>query len=127
MNAAPNDVDSYLANVPDEMRPALQTLRATIKAIAPDAVESISYGLPTFKHRGRALVYFGAWKNHCALYGLPIDEYRDELAAYDTAKGTIRFSPQEPLPAALVEKLLRSRMAQIEAARNKRRKSSTGS
>jgi uncharacterized protein YdhG (YjbR/CyaY superfamily) len=116
MNANPADIDAYLTALPGDQRAALEKLRGTIRAAAPEAVESISYGMPTFKHRGRPLIYFGAAKNHCAIYGPAVDAFRDELAAYDASKGTIRFQPGKPLPAALVKKLLRARIAEIEAA-----------
>ena len=124
MNTKPTNIDGYLSTVPDGARATLEQLRRTIKAVAPDAVESISYGLPTFKYQGRPLIYFGAWKNHCALYGLSADAHQDELAAYDTSKGTIRFPPGEPLPEALVKTLVSERIAEIEAAAARKRKKS---
>ena len=102
MDTKPTDIDGYLATVPDDARAALEELRRTIKATAPDAVESISYGLPTFKYGGRSLIYFGAAKNHCAVYG--------------TSEGTIRFPPGEPLPEARVKALVSARIAEIDAA-----------
>jgi uncharacterized protein YdhG (YjbR/CyaY superfamily) len=122
LNARPTDIDAYLATVPEDARAALEDLRRTIKVIVPDAVESISYGVPTFKYRGRPLAYFGAAKNHCALYGMNIEAHRDALAAYDTSKGTIRFQPNNPLPDALVQSLVVARMTKIESAATARRK-----
>jgi uncharacterized protein YdhG (YjbR/CyaY superfamily) len=124
MNNKPGDVEEYLAAVSDVARATLEGLRRTIKAVAPDAVELIGYGIPGFKYQGRPLVYFAAAKNHCALYGLPADTHRDELAAYDLDKGTIRFPPGAPPPEALVKTLVRERMATIErdAADRKRKK-----
>jgi uncharacterized protein YdhG (YjbR/CyaY superfamily) len=107
-------VDEYLANVPAEMRSTLDELRTTIKAVAPEASESISYGMVGYKYRGQPLIYFGAWKRHCAIYGFSVSALPDELSGYEeSGKGTIRFTPQKPLPAAVVEKLLRARMAEI--------------
>jgi uncharacterized protein YdhG (YjbR/CyaY superfamily) len=77
MNRTATDIDGYLAALPEPARTTLTQLRQSIKAIAPDAVESISYGMPTFKHKGRPLVYFAAAKQHCALYGVPLDGHRD--------------------------------------------------
>ncbi|MEX0749863.1 MAG: DUF1801 domain-containing protein, partial [Dehalococcoidia bacterium] len=91
MATKPTDTDAYLSNVPEDARTTLKEVRRRIKAVAPDAVESIAYGLPAFKYKGRPLVYFGAAKNHCALYGLMTDRKDDALARYDTSKGTIRF------------------------------------
>jgi uncharacterized protein YdhG (YjbR/CyaY superfamily) len=122
VNARPADIDAYLSGLPEDARATLEELRRMIKAVAPDAVESISYGLPAFKYRGRPLAYFGAAKNHCALYGLSPDAHPDLLAAYDTSKGTIRFPRDEPPPGALVKTLVSARIAQIDAAAAPRRK-----
>jgi uncharacterized protein YdhG (YjbR/CyaY superfamily) len=122
MTATPSgsaDVDAFLAGLPEGMRGALEDLRRTIATAAPDAVEGIGYGVPAFKYRGRPLVSFGAGKNHCSFYVQSpsvIDAHRDELADYDTAKGTIRFAPDKPLPAGLVTKLVKARMDETDAA-----------
>lgn len=119
MSPAAKDVDAYLAALPDEQRTALQEVRQTIKAAAPEAAEAISYGIPGYKHKGKPLIHFGAAKNHCAIYGAAVAESdKEDLKGYDISKGTIRFSPDEPLPAALVERLVRARMAEIEAGEN---------
>jgi uncharacterized protein YdhG (YjbR/CyaY superfamily) len=118
----PKTIDEYLAAVSDDQRAALQKLRKTIKAAAPKAEEYISYGLAAFRLDGRPLVAFGATANHCAFF--PMDSttvaaYKDELAAFDTSKGTIRFQPEKPLPAALVRKLVKARIAANQARRGK--------
>jgi len=122
MGPTAKDVDTYLGALPEEQRAALEKLRATIRAAAPDAAESISYGMPTFKYKGRPLIYFGAAKKHCALYGMHMEAHREELQRYDTSKGTIRFPSGKPLPAALVKKLVKARMAEIEAGAKDRRR-----
>jgi len=105
-------IDQYLAAVSSDKRVALQKLRRTIKAVAPRAEECISYQLPAFRLDGRMLVWFGAGANHCALYpGGIVKALARELMAYKTSKGTIRFQPDNPLPAALVRKLVKARMA----------------
>ena len=116
MDARPADVETYLTVLPPEARATLLELRRITFDVAPAAVESISYGVPAYKYRGRPLVYFGAWKNHCAVYGLNLAEHEQELAGYATAKGTIRFPLGQPLPDALIRALLLERLAQIEAA-----------
>jgi uncharacterized protein YdhG (YjbR/CyaY superfamily) len=122
MNATPSrsaEIDALLAGLPEEVRDALESLRRTIAAAAPDAVEGIGYGVPAFKYRGRPLVSFGAAKDHCAFYvqsPAVMDAHRNELAGYDTAKGTIRFAPDKPLPKRLVTKLVKARMAETDAA-----------
>jgi uncharacterized protein YdhG (YjbR/CyaY superfamily) len=115
-----SEIDAFLAGLPDETRAALEEIRRTISAAAPDAVEAVSYGVPAFKYRGRPLVSFGAGKNHCAFYvqSPPVMEaHRNELAAYDTATGTVRFLPGSPLPAALVTKLVKARLAETDGRR----------
>lgn len=112
--AAPKTIDEYLARLPAKQRAALEKLRATIRSAAPRAEECISYQLPTFKQDGM-LVSFGAWKEHCALYGLSARfqaGFEKELERYDKSKGTIRFAPEAPLPAALVKRLVRARLAE---------------
>jgi uncharacterized protein YdhG (YjbR/CyaY superfamily) len=120
----PTDINAYLDGIPADHRAALESLRQTIRAASPTAVETISYGIPTFKYRGRPLASFGAAKNHLALYGMPmeIEAHRDTLARYDTSKGTIRFPANKGLPKSLVRSLVKARMADIDAAEAKRRK-----
>lgn len=110
--------DAFLAGLPADQRSALDKLRRTIKAAAPGAEECFSYGLPAFRLNGRALVAFGASAKHCSFYpmsGETVAAHRRELKNFDTSKGTIRFQPDKPLPAALVRKLVKARMAEIEA------------
>ena len=126
MDTKPTDIDGYLSTLPDDARATLEVLRRMIKAVAPDAVESIGYGMPGFKYQGRRLVYFGAWKNHCALYGISVDAHQNDLAAYDTSKGTIRFPLGEPLPLAIVKTLVSARIAEIEAAAAGRKRKKPG-
>ncbi len=108
-------VDAFLAALPDEQRGALEELRATIRSVTPTATEGISYGIPTCKLNGRPLVAFGAVKGHCAFYLMStavMDDHRDELAAYDLGKGTIRFQPDTPIPAPLVRTLVEARIGE---------------
>jgi uncharacterized protein YdhG (YjbR/CyaY superfamily) len=124
MSARPADIDEYLASAPEAARAVLERLRELVAGVAPDAVESISYGLPTFKYRGRPLVYFGAWEEHCALYALDPTGHERELAAFDVSGGTIRFAPERPPSDRLVRALIRERLATIQTeAANRRRNS----
>jgi uncharacterized protein YdhG (YjbR/CyaY superfamily) len=112
------EVDTYLAALPEQTRTALERLRRVISAAAPGAVESINYGVPAFKYRGRPLVSFGAAKSHCSFYVqslVVMEAHRDELASFDTSKGTVRFAPDAPPPDALVAKLVRARMAETDS------------
>ena len=107
-------IDEYLAPLSDDKRAALQKLRRAIRAAAPDAEECISYGIPAVRLGGKMLVWFGAATNHCSFYpgALPIAAHKKELEAYKISKGTIRFTPDRPLPARLVRKLVKTRMAE---------------
>jgi uncharacterized protein YdhG (YjbR/CyaY superfamily) len=114
MAGKPKIIDEYLAALSDDKRVALEKLRTTIKAAAPKAEECISYQLPAFRLNGRMLVAFGASANHCSFYPMSsstVEAYKDELKDYDTSKGTIRFQPDNPLPATLVRKLVKARIA----------------
>lgn len=110
----PQTIDEYLAPLSPEKRAALEKLRKAIKAAAPKAEECISYQIPAFRLNGKLLVAFGAAAKHCAFYpgSHPVEAHKDELKAYDTSKGTIRFPPNSPLPAALVRKLVKTRIAE---------------
>jgi uncharacterized protein YdhG (YjbR/CyaY superfamily) len=119
----PQTVDDYLAALPEEARVTLEKIRKTIKAVAPKATEVISYQIPMYKHHGM-LMGFAAFKDHCSLFpgAKAIATYKDELKAYKTSKGTIRFPIGKPPPAALVKKLVKSGIAENEAAFNKKKK-----
>jgi uncharacterized protein YdhG (YjbR/CyaY superfamily) len=115
-------VDEYLAAVPAEARAALEKLRKTIRAAAPQATEAISYGMPAFKYHG-ALVYYAAFQKHCSFFpasAAVIRAHARELARFETAKGTIRFTPDHPLPAALVRQIVRARMKENEERQKKK-------
>jgi uncharacterized protein YdhG (YjbR/CyaY superfamily) len=114
--------DEYLAALGEDQRAALEEVRATIRAAAPGAEECISYGLPAFRLDGKPLVAYGATATHCAFYpmsGTMVEAHRDELGSYDTSKGTIRFPSSDPLPAALVRRLVKARIAENAAQREK--------
>jgi uncharacterized protein YdhG (YjbR/CyaY superfamily) len=122
-NAKPTTIDEYLALLSGDKRSALEKLRKAIHAAAPGVEECISYQLPAFRLDGKVLVWFGAARSHCAFYpGAVVAEFEDELAKYDTSKGTIRFSPDTPLPAGLVKKLVKARIAQRDALARAKRK-----
>jgi uncharacterized protein YdhG (YjbR/CyaY superfamily) len=106
------DVADYLSQVPEPQREALERLRRTIKSTAPDAVEVISYQIPTFKLNGRMLVSYAAFKHHCSFFpgAGPIEMHADDLKSFQTSKGTIQFTPEHPLSTALVKKLVKTRI-----------------
>jgi uncharacterized protein YdhG (YjbR/CyaY superfamily) len=108
-------IDEYLSKLPAAQRTALHKLRRAFHAAAPGSVEGISYGLPTLKYQGRVLIYFGAATHHCAVYAVP-KLPAAALKGYDiSGKGTIRFSPDQPLTPALIKQIVVSRIALIEA------------
>ena len=113
-------IDAYLATLPADQQEALQRLRARIASVVPDAVETISYGMPAFKLDGRFLVSFAGWKAHCSIYPLT-DTFRKaheaELKGYRSTKGSLHFTTDAPLPGSLVEGLVRARLADLEAGR----------
>lgn len=122
MRETAKDTDAYLASLPPADRAALQRLRSAIKAAAPEAVESIAYSMLAFKYRGRPLAYFAAFKDHCSFFPTAFDAeaFAADLAPYRTSKGTIQFQASKPLPAALVRKLVRARMVEIDAPGKKK-------
>jgi len=122
MPAKPRTMDEYLARVSDDKRAALQKLREAIQAAVPGAEECISYSIPGFRLDGRLLVWFGAASTHCAFYpgAYPIRVLKDQLKGYDTSKGTIRFAAEKPLPAALVRKIVKARIAENDARTSRR-------
>ncbi len=115
MPAKPKTFDDCLAGLRPDQRAALEKLRKTIHAAAPGAEEYVGYGLAAFRLDGKPLVALGAAANHCAFYlmsGSMVDTHAAALKNYDTSKGTIRFPADKPLPAALVKKLVKARIAE---------------
>ncbi len=117
MAGKPKTIDDYLAALSADKRAALEKLRKAIRGAAPKAEECISYQIPAFR-QNRMLVGFGATAKHCAFYLMSsstVEAHREQLRDYDTSKGTIRFPADKPLPAALVRKLVKARIAENEA------------
>ncbi len=120
--AAPTSVEDYLAALPEASRVALEKLRKTIKAAAPEATETVSYRMPAFKDHGRLLVYYAAFKDHYSLFPASkavIRAFEEELKPYFTGKGTLRFHLDKPLPVALLKKIVKARIDE-NAARSHR-------
>jgi uncharacterized protein YdhG (YjbR/CyaY superfamily) len=116
-NAAPKTVEEYLSGVPEPARSTLVRVRAMVRSVVPaESTEVISYGMPTFKYKG-SLMGFAAFSEHCSLFPMSaalIEEFKKELKDYSTSKGTIRFPVDKPLPATLVKKLVKARIAENE-------------
>jgi len=115
--ALPQNVDEYLAGVPEPARNTLQKVRAAIRSAAPpEAIEVISYRIPALKYK-QVLVWFGAFSDHCSLFptNAVIEAFKPELKAYRLSKGTIHFPVDKPLPASLVKRMVKMRVAQVES------------
>jgi uncharacterized protein YdhG (YjbR/CyaY superfamily) len=108
------NVEEYLAGIPEPARSTLKRMRAVIRSVVPpETTEAISYGMPTFKYNG-PLVWFAAFSDHCSLFPTAsvIKAFKNELKDFQISKGTIRFPVDKPLPAALVKKLVKARLAE---------------
>jgi uncharacterized protein YdhG (YjbR/CyaY superfamily) len=118
---APKNMDEYLAGVPEPARSTLNKIRAAIRsAVPPEATETISYRIPAFKYKG-VLVWFAAFSDHCSLFPTAsvIEAFKKELEGFPTSRGTIQFPTDKPLPAALVKKLVKARVAQVESRKER--------
>lgn len=123
------NVDEYLEKLPDGQRAVLDDLRRTIKSISPEITELISYDIPSFKYRGRQFVAFAAYPGYCnfTIMSYPImDAYESDLERFETDKATIRFTVDNPLPTVLLRKLLKARIAEIEAVLTRKEQSKAG-
>jgi uncharacterized protein YdhG (YjbR/CyaY superfamily) len=114
--AKPKDIDAYIAGYPDEVQVLLNEVRATIRRAAPDAIEAIKYGIPTFV-QGENLVHFAAFKNHIGFYPAPsgIHAFSSQLAKYESAKGSVQFPLDEPMPLKLIGQIVTFRIKEAQA------------
>ena len=115
------DVDDYLAAVPEPQKTTLESVRATLAALLPEAEQGIAYGVPCFKVGGKGVAGFASYKNHCTylpMSGSITAELADELSGFVTAKGSVQFATDEPLPADLVEHLVDARLTEIARSAN---------
>ena len=116
-------VEAYLGEVPEPARSTLEKVRAMIRAAAPkEATECISYGMPAFRYKG-ALVGYAAFKSHCSFFPMSaamLDDFAEDVAPYRTAKGTLQFAQDKPLPAALVKKMVKARVVMNEASASRK-------
>lgn len=111
----PKSTDEYISSFPKATQILLQEVRETIKNAAPNANESISYGMPAYKLNGKALVYFAGYKNHIGFYATPTGhaEFTEELAKYKQGKGSVQFSINEPMPLDLITKIVKFRVSEV--------------
>lgn len=109
-------IDEFLADVPDEQRAALEELRKQVRAAAREATEVIAYGLPSLRLRGKYLLSFGPAKKHLSFYpGAVLNDFKLDLSGFETTKGSIHFTPEKPIPASVVTKLVKARLAYVES------------
>lgn len=116
----PETVDEYLAGVLEPARNTLKRIRATIQsAVPPETTEIISYGIPAFKYK-ETLMWFAAFSDHCSLFPKMsvLRTFKNELKAYEVSKGTIHFPVDKPLPAALLKRMVKARVAEVEQKRS---------
>lgn len=126
---APTSVDGYMAALPDDRRAAMEALRQTISGAAPEATETISYLMPTFKSHGQFLVSYAAFKKHYSLFPASeavVEALGDDLKPYLAGKGTIRFSADAPIPLALVTRIVQVRFIENAARERERSKERRG-
>jgi uncharacterized protein YdhG (YjbR/CyaY superfamily) len=117
MSPVAASVDEFLAAIPPDQRAALEDLRRVIRAAAPEAAEVINYGVPMFRLNGRNLVSYAAAKDHCSFYvqsPAVMEAHAADLNGYETTKGTVHFSPDKPIRADLVTKLVKARIAETQ-------------
>jgi uncharacterized protein YdhG (YjbR/CyaY superfamily) len=127
---AARDIDAYIACFPADVQKILEAVRRTIRKAAPEAVETISYQIPTFTLNGKHLIYFAGYKSHVGVYPAPVGnpEFKGDLSAYAAGKGTVRFPLDEPMPFDLIRQivkfLVKENRARTTPAAQKRRNDS---
>ncbi len=111
----PSSIDEYIEQSPKDTQGILTKIRGIIRSVAPEATESISYGMPSFKLNGRPLVYFAAWEHHIGFYATPSgnEAFKKDLAPYQGAKGSVRFPLDAPIPYELVERIVKFRVGEL--------------
>jgi len=111
------DIDEYIAAFPADVQAVLRQVRATIRAAAPEAEETISYQIPTFKPNGTHLIYFAGYKKHVSVYPAPVGnaDFADEMAVYGSGKGTAKFPLDRPIPFDLITRMVKLRIQETLA------------
>ena len=116
-------IDEYIAGFPPHVQAVLEEIRALISGEAPDAVETISYAMPTFDLNGRHLVHFAGYERHIGFYPIPtgIEAFKEELKGFKQGKGSVQFPLQDPLPVDLIRRIVEFRVAETMSLPPKRR------
>jgi uncharacterized protein YdhG (YjbR/CyaY superfamily) len=117
-----DEIDNYISAFPSEVQGILKQIRALIMKTAPEAKESIAYGMPAYKTNGKPLVYFAAYKNHIGFYATPTghEKFADELSKYKQGKGSVQFPLDKPIPYGLIDRIVAFRVAENLSERAKR-------
>jgi len=120
MSNAPADIDAYIKDFPETVQTILRNIRDVIHGAIPEADETISYGMPAFKYKGKPVVYFGGWQSHIGFYATPSgnDAFRKELSQYQGAKGSVKFPLDQPMPYELIERIARYRLEEVKKKLN---------
>jgi uncharacterized protein YdhG (YjbR/CyaY superfamily) len=121
----PESIDDYISGFPEDVQHLLTQVRETVRQEAPDAEETISYAMPTFRYAGKVLVHFAAFKNHIGFYATPSGHtgFEEELSAYKSGKGSVQFPIDQPMPLELIARIVRFRVGENrEQAAKKKRK-----
>jgi len=107
-----NEIDNYISAFPANVQELLKQIRTIIKDAAPEAVESIAYGMPAYKTNGKPLVYFAGFKNHIGFYATPTghEQFAEELSSYKQGKGSVQFSLEKPVPFDLIKRIVEFRV-----------------
>ena len=120
----PASVDAYLATFPESVQKNLERIRMAVIHAAPKAEETISYGMPAFRYKGKVIIYFAGYKNHIGFYPMPaaIIAFKKELSIYKSSKGAVQFPLDKPLPSALITKMVKYRIAEnLQKAKAKKK------
>jgi uncharacterized protein YdhG (YjbR/CyaY superfamily) len=123
-SASYQNIDEYISGFPEDVQALLQKVRATIRAVAPDAEETIKYGIPTFTLKGN-LVHFAAYKKHIGFYPTSsgVEHFKNELSVYQLSKGTVQFPLDTPIPFDLISEIVKFRVKEnLERAQAKKKK-----
>ena len=120
----PEDIEDYITGFSEDVQKILQKIRSTIRKAAPDAIETISYKMPAFNLNGHYLIYFAAYRKHIGMYPVPAgdEEFRQEIAGYQSGKGTLQFPLDRPIPYKLITKVVKFRVKEnLEKAETKKK------
>lgn len=110
----PKTVAQYIAQLPPAVRPTFRQLRAAVRSAAPGAAETISYRIPAIRHKGKVLVWFAAFSDHCSLFptAAVVAAFKNDLKGFPYSKGTVHFPLDRPLPVAVIRRMVKARVAQ---------------